>query len=139
MMEVAYLCRMRRIEIRDLKKKDLLPEGLDTRRVKGSNDTITLWSDRLRNAIHVATSHKRKIDSLYIFADDNGQPVTDDAFSSAWGRLKKKYKGKPFTFHDLKARGISDFDGNKQDAGGHKTASMVAVYDRKKKKVRATD
>ncbi|MCU7834932.1 MAG: hypothetical protein KZQ83_06710 [gamma proteobacterium symbiont of Taylorina sp.] len=31
-------------------------------------------------------------------------------------------------------QGISDFDGNKQDAGGHKTASMVAVYDRKKKK-----
>lgn len=38
----------------------------------------------------------------------------------------------PFTFHDLKAKGISDFAGDKQRAGGHRTAAMVAVYDRKK-------
>jgi hypothetical protein len=36
-----------------------------------------------------------------------------------------------FTFHDLKAAGISDTEEDKQKAGGHKTLSMVAVYDRK--------
>ena len=44
----------------------------------------------------------------------------------------------PFTFHDLKAKGVSDFKGNKQDASGHKTAAQVAVYDRKKKSFKPT-
>lgn len=139
MMEVAYLCRMRRCEILDLKKSDILPEGLNTRRSKNSNDSITLWSDKLRKAIDVGLNYKRKIDSLYIFADKNGQPITDSAFTSAWDRASKRYTGKPFTFHDLKAKGVSDVDGDKQAASGHKSARMVAVYDRKKKKVKATE
>jgi hypothetical protein len=36
-----------------------------------------------------------------------------------------------FTFHDLKAAGISDTKGDKQKSGEHKTLSMVAVCDRK--------
>ena len=139
MMEIAYLCRLRRVEILDLKKSDILKEGLQTRRTKGSKDAITLWSDRLRSAINTALNYKRKIDSVYIFADNYGQNIKEEAFTSAWGRLMKKYTGESFTFHDLKARGVSDFEGNKQDASGHKTASMVAVYDRKPKKVKATD
>ena len=43
-----------------------------------------------------------------------------------------------FNFHDLKAKGVSDFDGNKQEASGLKSESLVAVYDRKIKKVNAT-
>ena len=35
----------------------------------------------------------------------------------------------PFTFHDLKKKGVSDTEGNKQEASGHKTASMAAMYD----------
>ena len=36
-----------------------------------------------------------------------------------------------FTFQDLKAKGVSDFDGDKKKASGHKSEAMVAVYDRK--------
>jgi hypothetical protein len=34
--------------------------------------------------------------------------------------------------HDLKAAGVSDFDGDKKLATGHKSERMVDVYDRKK-------
>ncbi|MCD3105112.1 integrase, partial [Salmonella enterica subsp. enterica serovar Enteritidis] len=40
------------------------------------------------------------------------------------------------TFHDLKAKGISDYEGtakDKQKYSGHKTESQVLVYDRKVK------
>jgi hypothetical protein len=40
------------------------------------------------------------------------------------------------TFHDLKAKGISDYEGSsreKQIFSGHKTESQVVVYDRKVK------
>ena len=39
-----------------------------------------------------------------------------------------------FTFHDLKAKGISDFEGsleNKREAAGQTTTKQTADYDRK--------
>ena len=39
-----------------------------------------------------------------------------------------------FTFHDIKAKAISDYDGDdKKKFSGHKTDSQVRVYDRKLK------
>lgn len=38
-------------------------------------------------------------------------------------RLKER-----FTFHDIKAKGVTDHD---KKASGHKTKKMQAVYDRK--------
>ena len=34
-----------------------------------------------------------------------------------------------FPFHDLKRKGVSDTTGNKQDASGHRNASMLNIYD----------
>jgi hypothetical protein len=44
-----------------------------------------------------------------------------------------------FTFHDIKAKGVSDFDGDKKTASGHKSERMIEIYDRKRKVVKATD
>ena len=54
---------------------------------------------------------------------EHGQFVYRPAFG---GKL-----GKPIRFHDLKVKGGSDCNGDKQKISGHKTAKMVAVYDRK--------
>ncbi len=43
-----------------------------------------------------------------------------------------------FTFHDLKAKGVTDFDGNKQEAAGHKSAQTAEVYNRKPGKTTST-
>jgi hypothetical protein len=43
-----------------------------------------------------------------------------------------------FTFQDLKAKGASDFEGDKRQASGHKSESMVAVYDRKTLEIEST-
>ena len=137
-MELAYLCRMRRCEILSSTKKQILTMGFDTLRAKESNDAITLWSPRLRKAVNYCSGN---VKSMYILSDKKGQPIKEDAFKSAWTRLKKKMilAGiEPFNFHDLKAAGVSDTDGNKQDASGHKDPKMVATYDRKKKEVPPT-
>ena len=44
-----------------------------------------------------------------------------------------------FSFHDLKATGVSDFEGDKKKASGHKSERMVNVYDRKRIEVDATE
>ena len=43
-----------------------------------------------------------------------------------------------FSFHDLKAKGVSDFTGDKKKASGHKSQRMVDIYDRKRIEIEAT-
>ena len=70
-----------------------------------------------------------------------GQQIGREAFKSVWIRLKKKMvlEGiEPFNFHHLKAKGVSDFEGDKLQASGHSDPKMLKVYDRKKHTVKAT-
>ena len=106
--------------------------------MKGSRDAITEWTEGLTKAVNYNAS---AANSLYIIHTKTGQRVGKEAFKSAWTRLKKKMviAGiEPFNFHDLKARGISDFEGDKLQASGHKDPKMLKVYDRKKHTVKAT-
>lgn len=65
-----------------------------------------------------------------------------DGFNSKWRNAKLAAAAASprldfnFTFHDLKAKGISDLDGSlseKQAISGHKNSSQTAIYDRKVK------
>tara|TARA_R110002096_G_scaffold313173_1_gene507458 strand:- start:3209 stop:4222 length:1014 start_codon:yes stop_codon:yes gene_type:complete len=140
-MELAYLCRMRRSEILNATRAQILKEGFDTKRIKGSKDAITTWTDRLVKAVNYKASN---VDSVFIVHTKTGQKVTKEAFKSAWTRLKKKMviAGiEPFNFHDLKAAGVSDVEGTDEDrldASGHRDRKMLKVYDRKKRQVKAT-
>jgi len=137
-MELAYLCRMRQAEILNATRAQILDEGFDTLRIKGSRDAITNWSDRLRAAVNWDSGN---IKSLYIIHDSKGQQIKQSAFKTAWRRLKpimKKAGIEPFNFHDLKAKGVSDFEGDKLSASGHKDPKMLRVYDRKKHSVDST-
>ncbi len=49
-------------------------------------------------------------------------------------RVKKTCMALDLTFHDLKAKGISDIEGSSRDEqqiSGHKTERQVATFDRK--------
>ncbi|MCF4053644.1 hypothetical protein L2V98_19965, partial [Escherichia coli] len=58
-----------------------------------------------------------------------------------WNQAKhaaEKKSGVPFgcNFHDIKAKGISDYEGSSRDKqifSGHKTENQVLIYDRKTK------
>ncbi|MCI4412135.1 MAG: tyrosine-type recombinase/integrase [Thiotrichales bacterium] len=133
MMEIAYLCRARRIEIINMKKDDIGTEGLMLRRAKGSKTQIIGWTDRLKTAVNILVDQSEKINSQWLVHDRDGQQINDSSFETAWHRLQQKYKESGmtgFTFHDLKAKGVSDFDGDKLKASGHKTTAMLNVYDR---------
>lgn len=139
-MELAYLCRMRRIEIINATRAQILKEGFDTKRGKGSRDAITEWSDRLSEAVKPSEG----VSSIYILHNDNGQKITEHAFKSAWRRLQAKMPKlgvEKFNFHDIKAKGVSDViggDDEKMDASGHKDRKTMLKYDRKKRVVKPT-
>jgi hypothetical protein len=43
-----------------------------------------------------------------------------------------------FFFQDLKAKGMSDFEGDKKKSSGHRSERMVDIYDRKITEIEST-
>jgi integrase len=136
-MEFAYLCRMRLGEVLDMKQSDIADIGILVRRTKGSKNNITTWSPRLEAAVKKSKSlpmpQARPINP-HLIRGKKGHKVTESGFNDVWQPLMAaavEQGIERFHFHDLKAAGISDTEGDKQKASGHKTAAMVAVYDRK--------
>jgi len=145
-MELAYLMRLRQIEVRTLTRPDCTKyvDGVHARRRKGSREQIVEWSERLRAAVTPALPSS--VGSVYVLHDRRGQPITKSAFDSAWNALISECVAEGdilerFRFHDLKAKGVSDFPGgpaDRQQAAGHKTPQVAAVYDRKIHRIKPT-
>jgi site-specific recombinase XerD len=156
-MELAYRCRMRLSEVLDLTDANELPEGLLIKRRKGSRDNIVRWTDGLRETWQTAINRRNQIlldrkqphpikpDARYLFISERtGDRIQPSSLKTALARIgsaaeqtaaAQGIQWQRFTFHDLKRKGISDTTGNKQDASGHRQASMLNVYDVKIKTV----
>lgn len=126
-MELAYLCVCRKGEVLTLRPSQILPEGIRIDRVKGSTPNIVGWSERLREAI---TQARGAIPSTtHILCTDLGQPISAPGFNTAWKRAKAK-AGADWTFHDLKAKGYTDHNGDPHRVAGHKT-NLRGTYHRR--------
>ena len=136
-MELAYLCRMRPSEALDVRVKDCEEKGLNTRRLKGSNDALTVWTPRLKSVIDMGLEGCLRVPDMPI-VNRNGSKLTYWALNNAWRKVKKD-SGVNFKISRLKGKGTSDFGGDKKDAGGWKTERMVDIYDVKRIEVEATE
>jgi len=136
-MELAYLLRARLSEVLDLTRADLLDEGVLLRRRKGSRDAITQWSPRLRAAVAAALGlHGAIASATWVMVGPDRGRLRESTVQTAWQRLP--WTGERFRIHDLKAKGISDTEGDKLAASGHRDPRMLAVYDRLPGRVPAT-
>lgn len=131
-MELAYLCRARWGEIARLRVSSCYPEGLELIRGKGSESEITAWTSRLHRVVDDCKAFNKSaptpIDGAYLIHDKQGEPINKESFNSMWQRLMKKWVhagNERFTFHDLKAKGVTD---QAQNFAGHKSARMRKVY-----------
>lgn len=142
-MGIAYLSRARWSEIARLTEKDLTEEGLILRRGKGSDDEVTLWSPMLRRLVKACAEfnadirEKRPtpIKGWPLIHNRKGQPINQNAFQTAWGRKQRAWAalGKErFTFHDLKAMGVSAQEDN---YSGHRSDKMQRQYNKRAKRV----
>lgn len=141
-MELAYLCCARQNDVLEMKKSQLMAEGILIKQSKTSVAQIKGWSGRLTDAVNLAKALPLNsgMSSLYIIHQPSGHKYTRDGFNSRWRKAKEEAREKfphlsfDFTFHDLKAKGISDLEGNlyeKQAISGHKNVEQTARYDRK--------
>ncbi|HDG1702144.1 TPA: integrase [Kluyvera ascorbata] len=119
-------------------------QGIFIRQGKTAAKQIKAWSERLDRAIGLAKSLPLKsgVSSVYVIHEQSGSRYTRDGFNSRWQLAREDAQKKfphllfDFTFHDLKAKGVSDLEGSlqeKQQISGHKTITQTARYDRKTK------
>ncbi len=149
-MELAYRCRLRGIEVITITDAHATPAGIRTNRRKGSRDNIVAWSDGLREAwealVHLrAQTCARARSAVPLRAEDrvlvvgrDGRPLSKSGLDTAWQRLMAAAidqgvltEGERFSLHGLKHRGITDTPGNaadKQTAAGHRTPQMTERY-----------
>jgi len=131
-MEITYLCRARWSETATPKRDCISDDGLYLTRSKGSKDEITLWTQRLRLAVDNALQFNDLRFSNYLIHNPSGEPIQQSAFTSAWRRVMdnalKNGLIERFTFHDIKAKGVSDHESKHS---GHKSERMKHTYDRK--------
>jgi integrase len=136
-MELAYICRARRMEVLALRVSDIGDDGLRLERGKKSKGEITKWTPRLRAAVAGALKHSygdvEPVSSALLLLNNRGRKISKSAWNSALQRLRPKMKAlgmENFTLHDLKAAGYSDQD---NPDSGHKSPKMHDVYMRKLK------
>ena len=150
-MELAYLCRLRGIEVVTLTDANELEEGVQTNRRKGSRDNIVRWTPRLRAAWDDAKAYRTKIwtgrsfpaplnpERRPLIVSSHGTALSKSGLDTAWQRFMTKaieagvlLEEQRYGLHDLKRRGITDTPGNradKQQASGHRDESMLDIYD----------
>jgi len=130
--ELAYLCRLRLAEVLDLRRSDMRDDGPFTARRKGSKDAVNAWTPRLKLAVQGALSLHGSIASLYLVPGASRGRMGESTVQAAWQRAMVEWaaQGNPrFTLHDLKRNGVSDAEGDKLAASGHRSAAMLKVYD----------
>ncbi|MEI7209212.1 tyrosine-type recombinase/integrase [Pectobacterium carotovorum] len=141
-MEIAYLCASRQGDVLSLTEGQILEKGIFIAQGKTGKKQIKAWTERLKSSVNNARNLpiKKGISSMYIIHQATGGRYTRDGFNSRWQQAKEEaitafpHLSFDFTFHDLKAKGISDLEGTlaeKQAISGHKTISQTARYDRK--------
>jgi len=150
-MEIGYSCRLRPIEVVTLTDTEVSDNGILAKRRKGSRDTLVRWTPRLRVAHAAAielrsgciTRHARPValepSERPLFVNESGTPLKKSSLDTAWQRLMRAAvkigeitAAQRFGLHDLKRKGISDTPGNihdKQTASGHRSESMMTIYD----------
>lgn len=152
MLDIAFLCRLRGIEVITMNESHYTELGALCERRKGSRTNITAWNDRLKNALDSLIARRNKIwakkkmpipvrpEDRPLFVTKSGAPLKKSSLDSAWQRfittaIEKDIitKDERFSPHDLKRKGISDTQGtraDKQEASGHRTQRMMDVYDK---------
>lgn len=147
-MELAYQARLRGIEVLTLTDAHDLDSGLKTNRRKGSRDNLVRKGEQLARAINSLRERRQQIwlqrsrpvpslaEDRYLLVGEDGEPLTTSGFQTSWQRMMRNAiaAGVPtteqrFALHGLKHRGVTDTQGDKRQASGHKTDAMRYLYD----------
>lgn len=133
-MDFAYITALRKGDILSLKLDQITDEGIWVKQSKTGAKQLYEWSSGLRDVVNRAKALKRPIRGLYLFCNRQGKPYTDSGFKAMWNRVQVKWAeqgGNRFTFHDIRAKALTDAKNLGMDAqtlAGHSSAAMTEHY-----------
>lgn len=144
-MELAYLCGQRQGDVLKLKWEDCTEDGVIFRQSKTGQGRLVLYSDKLRDILTRAAKIVPQIPREYVVHTRKGTRYSSAGFRACWQRVMKRSMEqgllkKRFTFHDIRAKTVSDEDNvdTAQLRAGHTSKAMtLRVYSRKIRKVTA--
>lgn len=140
-MEISYTCAARGQDVRKILINDITSEGLLIIQAKTGKKQIKLWSNRLRAAVERARKLRQERNPLctHLMVNTRGKPFGEWELKALWKKARKEYGKCDFTYHDIKAKAVSDFNGDKMEFSGHKSRSMMERYNRTPDKVETID
>ena len=134
-IDLAVLTGLRKKDLLKIRLSDLLDAGVYVEQSKTGKRQVFEWTTALREVVERAKKLRRRVGSLYLFANRGGQPYTTSGFDSMWLRVVKKSGLKDVRFHDLRAKAGSDAT-NATELLGHDDPRTTARYKRAPIKVK---
>ncbi|HNV88898.1 MAG TPA: tyrosine-type recombinase/integrase [Methylotenera sp.] len=133
-MDFAYITALRKGDILNLRLEQITDEGIWIKQSKTGSKQLYEWTDGLNDVVTRAKALKRPIRGLYLFCTRQGQPYSDTGIKAMWNRVQIKWAesgGQRFTFHDIRAKALTDAKSLGMDAqslAGHSTSAMTDHY-----------
>lgn len=137
-MDFAYITALRKGDILNLRLDQITDEGIWVTQSKTGSKQLYEWTKGLHDAVNRAKGLKRSIRGLHLFCTRQGQPYSSSGFKAMWQRVQIKWAesgGKRFTFHDIRAKALTDAKRMGMDAqslAGHASYSMTEQYIKKR-------
>jgi integrase len=106
-MDLALLTALRQGDILALERRHLTDEGIEIETGKTGRRVLIEWSQELREVVAAALREAPQV-RRHVICRRDGKPMTASGFQTIWQRLMRRYSGARFTFHDLRAKSLSD-------------------------------
>lgn len=106
-MDLALLTALRQGDILALERRHLTDEGIEIETGKTGRRVLIEWSQELREVVAAALREAPQF-RRHVICRRDGKPMTASGFQTIWQRLMRRYSGARFTFHDLRAKSLSD-------------------------------
>lgn len=130
-MGIAYLTGQRQTDVLNLRRRDLLDEGVYFKQRKTGNEVIAEWTPALRKTIRRALTHGDTIAFDYVIRTTTNQHYSASGFQTAWKRLMYQLpESQRFKFMDIRAKARSDGD-DKRLLGHANPDALASTYQRK--------
>jgi integrase len=144
LMDFAYLTALRKGDILTLKLEQITDEGIWIKQSKTGAKQLYEWTPALREVVDRARRLNPVVRGFVLFCNRRGKPYTDAGIKAMWNRVQVKWAesgGLRFTFHDIRAKALTDAKRLGMDAqtlAGHASAAMTEQYirDREFKRVK---
>jgi integrase len=128
-MEIAYCTGWRQADVLALQWSQIKKDGIHYTESKTGKEAVKLLSARLQRALDQAKTLHGVAGIGCVVRNRSGRRYTRDGFNTIWSRAMAVLpKERRFTFHDMRRKAVTDYEGRKADFSLHSSDRMAESY-----------